>query len=151
MSHKREQLASSLKRTLGTLLASGLNDPRVSGLISVTEVDLAPDGRSAKVKISVMPETAEKRTIEGLRHAARHLQSEVGRKLRTRTVPHLQFVADPSIKKQAAVLAAIQEAVSEDEARHPSDAVDDGQRQTSINTTPESDTDASTSAEESSP
>ncbi|MBI1374238.1 MAG: 30S ribosome-binding factor RbfA [Phycisphaera sp.] len=115
MSHRREQLESSLKRSLGTILAGGLNDPRITGIISVTEVAVSPDLHNATVKVSVMPENAEKRSVAGLNHAARHLQTQVGGKLRTRSVPHLRFEIDPSIKKQAAVLAAIREAMEEDE------------------------------------
>ena len=59
----------------------------------------------------------QRATIQGLRHAARHIQSLVGKELRSRAIPHLSFSLDESLKKQAGVLSAIREAVEEDQRR----------------------------------
>jgi ribosome-binding factor A len=116
MSHRREQLASSLQRTIGKLIAQGLNDPRISGMISVTSVEVSPDGRHATVSVSVLPASAEKLTLQGLGSAAGFLRSALGRELRIRRPPTLHFQLDPSLKKQAQVLDAIRKAVGEPSA-----------------------------------
>lgn len=116
MSHRREQLASALQRTIGELITHGLHDPRVRGLISVTGVELSPDNREAQVRVSVLPATAEPLAVQGLAAAAGHLRAQVGKKLRTRSVPHLRFVADPSLKKQAEILDAIRKVVPQEES-----------------------------------
>jgi len=117
MAYRHQQLESSMQRAIGEVLAAGLNDPRVTGIISVTEVKVSPDRRHAVVKVSVMPETSQRRTVRGLRHAAGHVQSLVGRELHTRSVPQLDFRVDDSLKTQARMLRAIDEAIEEDEAR----------------------------------
>lgn len=117
MSHRREQVERELQRIIGKLLAEGLSDPRISGIISVTGVSVSPDLRNATVKVSVMPEARQRATIQGLRHAARHIQSLVGKEMRSRAIPHLSFSLDESLKKQAGVLSAIREAVEEDQRR----------------------------------
>ena len=117
MSHRREQLERTLQRIIGKLITAGLADPRISGLISVTGVSVSPDLRNATVKVSVMPEARQRASIQGLRHAAGHIQSLVGKELRSRSIPHLYFQLDESLKKQADVLTAIRQAVEEDQQR----------------------------------
>jgi ribosome-binding factor A len=121
-SHRREQLASSLQRALGELIAEGLADPRIRGLISVTGVDLSPDNQYADVRISVLPESGQALTVQGLQSAAGHLRAEIGRKLRIRNMPRLRFEADASLKKQAQVLNAIRKAVGDEAPAPPSDS-----------------------------
>ena len=121
MSHRREQLERALQRIIGKLLSSGLNDPRISGMVSVTGVSVSPDLRQATVKVSVLPETKQHTTLHGLKHAAGHIQSLVLKELRTRAVPHLQFQLDTSLKKQAQVLTAIRHAM-EDQPQPPGDS-----------------------------
>ena len=111
MSHRREHIASSLRRVVGQVIAEGLNDPRVRGMVSVTTVEISPDSRYAKVMVSVLPEDAGALTVSGLNAAAGHVRSRVGRKLRMRTVPMIQFQLDTSLKAQARVLDAIRHAV----------------------------------------
>jgi len=115
MSYRSEQLESTLHREIGQIIAAGLSDPRVRGLITVTKVELTPDKRQATVGISVMPEKASQLTLDGLRSAARHIQTQVSRRIRVRHMPHLRFVLDPSVKKEAEVLRAIGEAMRETE------------------------------------
>jgi ribosome-binding factor A len=110
MSHRKEQLESSLQRTLGQVIAEGMADPRIQGMISVTGVKVSPDGRHAAVGISVFPQDKEKLTLYGLRSATGHISTIVRERLRIRAVPHFDFQVDPSLKKQAQILGAISNA-----------------------------------------
>ena len=128
MPHRKEHLEATLQRVLGQLLTRGLADPRVKGMISVTGVTVTPDGEEALVKVSVLPGEHAKTTVEGLKSASHHLRVEAGRRLETRRMPTLRFEQDDSLKKQAEVLQAIQQAVEEDRRRHATaddDATDD--------------------------
>lgn len=115
MSRRREQFSSTLHRALGKVLATRLNDPRIAGMVTVVTVEVSPDHRHASVGVSVLPDKYEKRTLAGLQHAARHIQSLLHNEMRTRTMPQLHFEIDRSLKKQAEVLDAIRHAVAEDE------------------------------------
>lgn len=115
MSRRREQFSSTLHRALGKVLATRLSDPRIVGMVTVVSVDVSPDHRHATVGVSVLPDKYEKRTLAGLQSAARHIQSLLYGEMRTRTMPHLHFEIDRSIKKQAEVLDAIRRAVGDDE------------------------------------
>jgi ribosome-binding factor A len=111
MSHRQAQIESLLKRTVATVLQRGLSDPRIKGLVSVTHVDTSPDLRNATVFVSVLPEQYESSTIHGLTDATMHIQQQVKKAVALRLVPHLRFKLDRDLKKQAAVFAAIDEAM----------------------------------------
>jgi len=104
---RRTQVASALQRAIGQVLARGLADPRVSGLISVTRVVVGQDLRDARVYISVLPTRHEKRVVHGLQHAAGYVQSELQGIISMKHVPRLLFMLDVSLKKEAEVYASI--------------------------------------------
>lgn len=142
MSRRREQFNSALQRALSHVLTTRLNDPRITGMITVTRAEVSPDFHHARVGISVMPEEHEQRTLGGLRHAARHIQSMLYKEIRTRTIPQLHFELDRSLKKQSQVLDTIRRAVASDEARAAasrSDADDEGDTSAEAETEPDTD------------
>jgi len=103
-----------MQRAIGYVISAGLADPRIRGLVSVTSVEVTADMRQAIVKISVLPAENASRVIHGLRSASPYIHSEVGRRIDRRHIPKLRFEIDESLKKQAAVLDAIRQAVDED-------------------------------------
>lgn len=109
MSYRKQQVESTLLRSISGVLARQLSDPRIVGLISVTRVDVSADLRHATVYVSVLPENASSRAIHGLRHAAGYIHSLVCKAVAMKTVPHLDFRLDASLKKQAGVLRALRE------------------------------------------
>lgn len=110
MSHRTEQIASTLRRNLAEVLMREMNDPRLEGaMVSVTEVKVSPDHHWAEVYISVLPEGAQTRVLHALRHASRHLHSLLRKRLPIRVVPKLDFRLDKTIKRQAEIFDAIHE------------------------------------------
>ncbi len=121
MSHRTEQLESTLQRAIGQVLAAGLADPRCKGMISVTGVSVAADRRNATVKVSILPESAAPATMAALRHATGYVQHEAGERIRVRRMPELRFELDESLKKQADVLGAIHDAMAATGTPEPDD------------------------------
>jgi len=119
MSHRREQLAADLRRAVQDAISRGLHDPRVRGLVTVTEVRVSEDLREATVMVSVLPEDAQELTLHGLISAAPHLRHALGDSVRARNIPSLHFKADLSTKKQAGVLRALDRVREEREMRAP--------------------------------
>ncbi len=75
----------------------GLKDPRV-GFVTITGAETSPDLRYAIVFYSAMGSDEEKReTAAGLQSAIPHLQREIGREVRLRNTPKLEFRIDPAI------------------------------------------------------
>jgi len=111
MAHRTEQIESALMRAVSSELAEGLADPRARGLITVTGVELSADHRDAVVKVSIMPAEHEKVTMAALTSATARVRTRASRRLRCRQMPRLEFKLDRTVKRQAAVLDAINEAM----------------------------------------
>ncbi len=121
MTHRPEQINAALHRAVQNVITRGLNDPRITGLVSVTKVELSHDKRTATVFISVLPADRSSAVLHGLRSAATHIRTKVDDTIEMRRVPLLEFELDDSLKKQAEVLAAIQRGVASDNAARGDD------------------------------
>lgn len=89
---------------MATFLAGAAKDPRIVGFVTVTGVDVTPDLRHARVFVSVMgTETEKAATFDGLASTAGYLRSSVGRSLRLRVAPEIQFREDESIARAARI------------------------------------------------
>ncbi len=108
MSRRIEQLTSDIERGVRDVLARGLHDPRVSGLITVTKVRVLPDMSRALIDISVLPEEKQELTLHGIIAAASHIRRQVSDQVRARTLPDFVFRLDTRLKKEAAVLKDIE-------------------------------------------
>ena len=101
---RSDRAAEAIREEIAMFLAESVKDPRVVGFVTVTGVDLTPDLRHAKVFVSVMGTEAEKEaTFEGLASTASHLRSRVGRALRLRVAPEIQFREDLSVARAARI------------------------------------------------
>ncbi len=90
---RSERMASQIQRDLAGIIRSQLKDPGVVAP-SILDVEVSKDLSVAKVYFSVLdPDTAES-TLSSLNHAAGFLQREVGRNLKARVTPRLQFIYD---------------------------------------------------------
>ena len=103
------RVRSSIQKSIQASLSRGLGDPRIRGLVSVTDVDVAPDLSQARIKISVVPDKYESRVIRGLQSASGRLRADVGQSARLRKVPKLVFEIDRSLKNQAEIEALVRE------------------------------------------
>ena len=80
--YHRERLEEALREEIETIVEGELADPRV-GLVSVSEVQLAEDSRSAKVLVAVDGDDEEaSRSLEGLSAAVGYIRHEVAERLR---------------------------------------------------------------------
>jgi ribosome-binding factor A len=106
MAYRLERLNSLLRHELSDLLRLEVKNPRLSsGLISITEVDIALDLKYAKVFVSSLGGLEEKDAVlASLRSAAGFLRSELAKNLRLRVVPDLDFQWDDSIEHGAHIL-----------------------------------------------
>jgi len=123
VSTHKDQVASVILRAVQGVLSRGLNDPRVRGLASVTKVHMSDDLANATIMVSILPAEHAELSIHGLRHAARHIRSEIGKTVRMRRIPQLSFRLDKSLKKEAEIIAAIDHARRADQ--DPPDAQDE--------------------------
>lgn len=99
-----DRVAEAIREEVATFLGEGVKDPRVTGLVTVTGVEVTRDLRRAKIFVSIMGSDAERAaTVEGLASVAGHLRGRLGRALRLRVAPELDFVLDASIERAARI------------------------------------------------
>jgi ribosome-binding factor A len=116
MSRRTERMSSVIRRGAQSVLNEGLSDPRLDGaLLTITEVRVSRDLRSATIMVSVMPENAERRAIAGLTAATRFVRRETADRTQIHRMPEFLFKLDRGMKRQAAVLGALGELRADDE------------------------------------
>ena len=105
MSHRVERVNSLIRQELSELLRREIKDPRLSGMISITYVDTAPDLKYARVFVSSLGGLEEKdEVLKGLSRASGFLRSALTKKLDLRVAPELDFRWDESIEHGAHIL-----------------------------------------------
>lgn len=119
-----EKVARVIRESVSTTLLTRLSDPRIQGLVTVTEVEVAPDLRQAVVYLSVLgvDKAAGQRTLEAIRHAAGVFQTCLGRALTCRYVPHLRFEEDRKLHSTLETLRLIEQVREEWEPQEPPDS-----------------------------
>jgi ribosome-binding factor A len=104
MSNRPERVAQLMRREIAEVLMRRLRDPRVTGMVSVTDVEVTHDLSSARIFVSIMPDGPErKRALDALQSAAGYIRHELAPRLGLREVPELRFVLDTSIERGARV------------------------------------------------
>jgi ribosome-binding factor A len=90
----REILAEAIQR---------LKDPRV-GFVTVTGVKVTPDLRHARIFYTVLGDDSARRASgAGLRSARPHLRAVLGRQVRLKFLPELEFEEDMSLEERARI------------------------------------------------
>ena len=122
MSNARDaRIASQMQRSLAVLLRRGVKDPRV-GNVTITAVELAADRSVARVHfLPFAGGHSADEVLAGLRSASGFLRGEVGRELKLRHAPRLEFEVDTNIEQAAHLTQLIDRAVEADRARAPAD------------------------------
>jgi ribosome-binding factor A len=95
--HRHERVAEEIRHEIGVMVAGELKDPRIEGLVTITEVRVTPDLKNARVYVSVTGSEAEQRTtIQGLTAAVGYVRHELAERLQMRRAPDIHFVLDHS-------------------------------------------------------
>src|SRR5277367_2084507 len=98
--YHRGRLGEALREEIETLVEGELADPRI-GLVGVTAVHVADDGRSAQVLVDVDGDDQEaERSLEGLLAAKEYIRHELVERLRLRRAPELYFRLDRSERRK---------------------------------------------------
>jgi ribosome-binding factor A len=114
-SRRVDRVAEAIRTEIATFLADGAKDPRIRAFVTVTGVDVTKDLRQARVYVSLMGDDADRAsTLDGLAHLAPHLRSRIGRALRLRFAPELQFRMDDSIARAARIDSLLAQARESD-------------------------------------
>jgi ribosome-binding factor A len=101
---RADRVGEAVREEVAAFLTRDAKDPRLTGLVTVTAVEMARDLRHAMIFVSVMGDDASKAsTIEALTGMAPHLRGRVGRALRLQFAPEITFKIDQSVQRAARI------------------------------------------------
>lgn len=91
------RLDEQFREEISKLLMKGLKDPRI-GFVTISRVEISNDLSFAKVFISVLGSDREKAaSLIGLRNSAGFIRTYLGKALKIRKTPQLNFLLDESL------------------------------------------------------
>jgi ribosome-binding factor A len=105
MSRRTEMLGSTIQRELAGIILHELNDPRLTGLPSITRVKVSGDLSIADVYVTIMGTPGHQElALNALKHSAGLMRAKLTKTLSLRQAPFLKFHIDEQLKKEIAVL-----------------------------------------------
>ena len=119
MQHRPVRLAQELKSEISAIISRELPHQRL-GFITITDVKVSPDLRSARVFISVLGPSADRmRTLEILDSEKAFIRQLIGRRFRLRHTPEITFVYDETVENADHMMRLMDEIKKElpDESR----------------------------------
>jgi len=112
------RIAEQIQRELSDIIRLELKDPRITGMITITDVEVTQDYAHAKVFFTQLGDADRaKETEKALQRAAGFFRSELAHRLRLRNVPQLKFEYDVSVERGMRLARLIDEAVAGDSSR----------------------------------
>ena len=105
-------MARVVVEAVSDIISNHLQDPRIEGLVSVTEVKMTPDLKNAHVYLSILGDVGvEKKSFSAIEHAVGYIQSLLGHRVSSKFCPHLTFHIDDRLKRSAETMKIINEVV----------------------------------------
>jgi len=109
-------LGSTIQRELAMIILRELNDPRLTGLPSITRVKVSPDLSIADVYMTVMGTMGQQTAaLNALRHSAGMMRTKLTKSLTLRQAPYLKFHLDEDLKKELEMMELLDKVHAENE------------------------------------
>jgi ribosome-binding factor A len=113
------RLRELFKQETSLILRRDMKDPRI-GFVSVTDVELSPDLRHARIFVSIYGDADTKaRTMTVLTSAAGFVRTELAHRIRLRRMPEVTFRLDESIEHGDRVNRLLRQVAGERQGREP--------------------------------
>jgi len=114
MSRRTEKLGSTIRQELAMIIMRELNDPRITGMPSITRVEVAEDLSLADVFVTIMGTPGQQSAaLNALRHSAGLMRTKLTKQLVIRQVPFLRFQIDEKLKKELELMNLLEEVARE--------------------------------------
>ena len=102
MNQRLQRLADQIQRELAVLIRDEINDPRLTGFVTISSVKISPDLGYADIYVTIMEKDMNDamskdyhiESLEVLNKASGFLRTELSHLLKTRTTPRLRFHYD---------------------------------------------------------
>lgn len=103
---RAERLGEEIKKVVSELILRDIKDPRLSGIVSISAVEVTADYSYATLYISVLKTPGEEKTdeeinleiMEAFKSAKGLFRREIGKQIKLRHVPDIIFKIDKSLE-----------------------------------------------------
>ena len=98
-SYRGGRINEEVKREVSNIIQNEIKDPRLTAMVSVTDVKVTRDLRYAKVFVSIFGKNDEEKnnTFVALKNASGYIRKEIGQRINLRYNPQIIFELDDSI------------------------------------------------------
>ena len=104
-----ERLGEALKVQIAEVVGFELDDPRLEA-VTVTDVEVSPDLRDAKVYVLIRGTEEEvDKALRSLRNAATYVRQQVALSLDMRYAPHVHFARDTAEENASRVTEILED------------------------------------------
>ena len=118
-SSRPERVGDQIRVEITELLAREVHDPGI-GFLTVTRVTLTSDLQLARIYYTTLgDDKARRESARALERASPFLRRQIGKRVRLKRVPELQFFFDGSVERQDRIERIIMDLQEERAARPP--------------------------------
>ncbi|MCQ2550594.1 MAG: 30S ribosome-binding factor RbfA [Clostridia bacterium] len=104
--YRQGRLGGEIRRIISEMLVHGIKDPRLSSMLSISNVDVTRDGSYARVYVTILDlskdpkekEQTELEVLEGLYSAKGLIKREISHQIKLHHMPELLFEIDNSME-----------------------------------------------------
>lgn len=123
---RTQRVAQQLQKELAVILQREIKDPRI-GMATISSVDVSRDMGYAKVYVTFLTvgEQTPEDSLEALREMAPYIRSLLGKQIRLRVTPELNFIFDKSLTEGMRISTLVSKAVRDDEDRRGGEEKED--------------------------
>ncbi len=122
MADKRRQqkVCRIIREVVSEAILYNISDPRLTAVVSITEVEVTPDLREAKIYLSFLAvdEVSKRKSFSAIKHARGHIQTLLAHELNIRFCPIISFCEDVKTRKTNETLRLIDQ-VTEEFTKNP--------------------------------
>jgi ribosome-binding factor A len=98
--YRSGRINEEMKKELAALVMTDIRDPRLTAMVSITDVEVTKDLSYAKVYVSIFGTDKEKAdSLEAIKNASSFLRREIGRRMNLRHTPELVIMLDTTIDR----------------------------------------------------
>ncbi|GAB6261541.1 30S ribosome-binding factor RbfA [Photobacterium sp. CCB-ST2H9] len=125
---RTQRVAQQLQKELAVILQREIKDPRL-GMATISSVEVSRDMGYAKVYVTFLTvgEQTPEGSLEALREMAPYIRSLLGKQIRLRVTPELNFIFDQSLTEGMRISNLVSQVVRDDEARRGDEPEDEGE------------------------
>lgn len=94
------RISEEMKKEISNIIMHDIKDPRLTAMVSVTDVETSADLQLAKVFVSIFGTEEEKEeTLSALENSSGYIRHAVSQRIKLRHMPELLFKVDDTIDK----------------------------------------------------